>query len=744
MSTVKLYINGQQADLSPDSLVAFTYQITDFSAPAAVKNTYSKTVTLPGTRHNLAILNSINRSDYHVSDEVINPTKRIPFTVTNDGGLVESGYLKILSINNSGSYHTVSVVLYGALGDFFYSLQDSRHSGKRLTLADLFLEAQYDGFYIDRNTVTSSWDTIRQTRNLLQSDVVFVPAYNGIPDHKLFDPNKIALYIGTDISDVIMKQDIIDSTGSVHSIRPDINVNDELYSAARDEDGNGWLMVSLEESLTEWESLDMRSYLQRPAFSIPFFFSALRSYAQLIGYNLYLDPLFFNADNPYYALSAITLPLLYESIPDIQSGSFVSAADLFKTTKSPYDYLLSYAKVFNLYFTYDATSSTISILKRSTFYTGDIVAIDDIVDLGSATITPVTFDYKALIYSWAESAGDAATVYRRLIGEEYGTYTALTGYEFDRRDNYVLDKCNLKSAVDVRERSKYFWYAVTSGTSEGYPGALMPPWYNVSSFDISYYQWGADGVYKTATTTVKPFHGNEYRYVTVGYTDLDAVLWYDSAPRLQFHDSSNGSIDGSDVMVLFNAFSDDEYYDQVDATAYGHRNYYVSDDIPVIINTAAINDSHSCYINPILDGVDVEQPNVTICPSIPLFNRFLGGYAGCDTEDINVSLDLGYPAIRYDGVGSNPEDWFGYFLDAPLVRQLGIDTYVAEICDPDNRLIELDVALRWTDIISSMRKFYTFDSAVWILYKVIDYNPNNTLTRCQFMRVSSIAAYRGN
>lgn len=68
MKNIRLYIGGKRADLDGSLNIPFTYQTSDSQMPTAVKNSYSKTVTLQGTEQNRRIFGGLWRLDSLVMD----------------------------------------------------------------------------------------------------------------------------------------------------------------------------------------------------------------------------------------------------------------------------------------------------------------------------------------------------------------------------------------------------------------------------------------------------------------------------------------------------------------------------------------------------------------------------------------------------------------------------------------------------------------------------------------------------
>ena len=141
---IKLFLNDIQVDWSEDFSILMTYQTEDLNNPTIVKNAYSKTISIPGTKKNNSIFGNYYQLDRYVISHSGNttigveydPSKRIPFKIYNDANLIESGYAQLDSISLNENEITYNITLYGGLGDFFYELA-YKETGEKLTLADL-------------------------------------------------------------------------------------------------------------------------------------------------------------------------------------------------------------------------------------------------------------------------------------------------------------------------------------------------------------------------------------------------------------------------------------------------------------------------------------------------------------------------------------------------------------------------------------------------------------------------------
>lgn len=298
MLDVKLYIGEMQVDLCDDSLVLFNWQETDLSNPTLIKNGYSKTITLDGTNTNNEVFGHFwnleryqqyggnNRSEF-------NPSYRVPFTLYYNGNIYEKGYVKLQRVITNNGVHQYEIGLFGGLGGFFYNLSTDWSTGEKKTLADMDYinwtgsTAHFTNlnFNINRGIVEDAWDALPY-----ESDgnkfcyVNFAPTYNGLPDAK-FDADKVLINLsGTSLTSV---------SGDCRSY-------------------NGYALGKLPDKLTSEEVKDMRSYLQTPVIKVSKIFKAICDKKNNKGkydngYDVVLDPDFFNNKNPYYIKSWMTL-----------------------------------------------------------------------------------------------------------------------------------------------------------------------------------------------------------------------------------------------------------------------------------------------------------------------------------------------------------------------------------------------------------------------------------------------------
>ena len=252
---ISLYIGERLADISDQSLVLFNYALTDLEKPSAVKNSYSQQITLPASPANDTIFTHAYRLDRIAGGDSFNPLVRTPFTIYSDTGeVVESGYLRLDGVTRKGRVVTgYKVSLFGGLGSFFYNLSYNSE-GDKMTLADLEYLAEDDpaaelDFIINKEAVADAWDVLQNgvpaSSTSLWHVVNFAPAYEGIPEGN-FDASKGLLTA----ADAGQPATVQDPEGNTYATQ------------------GGKVMVSLPEARDEWAVKDLRSYLQRPVFSM--------------------------------------------------------------------------------------------------------------------------------------------------------------------------------------------------------------------------------------------------------------------------------------------------------------------------------------------------------------------------------------------------------------------------------------------------------------------------------------------
>ena len=307
---IELYIGTEKADLSDQSFVLFNYAQTDVMKPTAVKNSFTKQVTLPASPANDAIFGCFFRTDRSTSGIESTGTsfsagRKTPFTIYDDlGQIIETGYVRLDEVTRKGRLVTgYKVTLFGGIGSLFYALSYTQE-GEKMTLADLtYISTQNPpaelDFIINETNVTAAWTRLRNAGTSVAQkwDVVnFMPAYEGLPDGD-FDADKgygIWYQLGLTIP-----------TG---------------YNA----DSNSGVLVKFAEKVDGWAAKDLRSYLQRPVVSVKAMLRGMVRKAAESGITL-----------DYSAIPTNDYAFLWKTLPAIPSiGTFRNESGLVTATLS--------------------------------------------------------------------------------------------------------------------------------------------------------------------------------------------------------------------------------------------------------------------------------------------------------------------------------------------------------------------------------------------------------------------------
>lgn len=295
---VTLYLNGQQVDLNDNGGIYFNYKQKDVKNPTIVKNSFSKTLTIPGTDNNDNIFNNIwDLTRVQTTDIVpyFNQSKRVQFELFLNGELIEQGYAKLDRIRrNKVTEYDLS--LYGSLGDFFYGLAFDPLQGTKKTLASLDFGEDLS-FTINKETVKENWDELASGQT---PTIAFAPMYNGIPS--IIDAGKTL--VNTSGYTGMTRYNKGDGWYEMPGFMTSYNF-DEYKTIDR-------FALAEGVELSEWQTRDLRSYMQRPCLHVPALFDAISNPDNNGSYEVFLDPDFFNSGNSYYQQAYITLPMINE------------------------------------------------------------------------------------------------------------------------------------------------------------------------------------------------------------------------------------------------------------------------------------------------------------------------------------------------------------------------------------------------------------------------------------------------
>ena len=408
---INLFLGDMEVEFNQPPQILYTYTQDELMNPTVIRNSFSKSITIEGTKENNKIFghfwNLERIQDYGAYNGVyFNASKKTPFTLFVNGEIYESGYAKLTEVRKEHNGIEYDIDLFGGLGSFFLGLTNNPETGNRLKLSDLDYrgtdnsETEFD-FIINKDTVYDAWYTHSPyaSENYLSHYINFVPAYNGYPS-KNFDSNKIL---------VNTKDNVIptkaDADGNILSDNSTKNVYDAY--------GNTYVLTESPSKLTEWEIGDIRAGFQRPCIRMKEIINACCRYMEREengAWTINLDSEFFNQNNPYFEDSWVTLSQLSEMnyLNETEDASYNPDITLVKSTNEEYEItgvegrfdtltfstrvslpiLTDYSQYDTLYLSQNVDYSPFSLQKTKKNYDGAIVITIDAVDeLGNVIAT---------------------------------------------------------------------------------------------------------------------------------------------------------------------------------------------------------------------------------------------------------------------------------------------------------------------------------------------------------------------
>lgn len=665
---IDLLINNFPVDLSDEGIsILFQRQRTDYTNPTIVRNSFTKTIKLPGTKTNNSIFSNLWKLDRYVNinggDFV--PSKREPFILLKDGNLVEQGYVKLNNIvwNSNNDSYTYEVTLYGELGNLLYGLSYNIDSITEevspLTLADL--DFGFNEFRISKDLVNSAWkrldgDTSTSGDNYKIFDTInFMVSYDGIPQANNFDTKSVWCSVDRK-ADVKWKDHHYYANQFPSEIVED-NVTYKYINTrlSKMDPEDHYAFMELKKDLSPLEMRDLRSYLLRPVINIKKMFEAIGKYiGDHYGYTLDMSDPFFNTYD--FKSTWMTLSMLYEIDPDVESGTKFTKKQLLSNTSSPASYLISFCKIYGIYLDVDYFGKKLTLTRLPNFFNRE--KINELkVDLSrEIKITPLSFDKASYTFDYAEGDSEFLKKYKDTYGIQYGSKKVNTGYRFDASTAPYIDNNIYRQGVDSIDQSIYYRYPYFAKNSFGtdmlftYPAALMDeanlPTYKL--FDTDTYK--KTGEIKTVDGEMSPYWypsisdesnstvyvynvvNSGYQFMNVWWGGLRPQVWQDSFPKLQCHSEDNKAVDGKNILVKFSGFrqakyghltstedriywNQDSYTDNIiDATSV---NYLLSDDNQYLKQFVGKN----CYYDCPIPSYSVGGNYLMVINRLPAFSR---------------------------------------------------------------------------------------------------------------------------
>lgn len=709
---IYLYIGDELVDIDDTSFILLNFSREEMTNPTAYLNSWSQTITLPNTENNNAILGHYYRLDRRTvgsggTGVNFSALKRTPFRLYDDTGVIlMRGYIKLESAEEKG----FTISLFGGLGKFFFDLTYTS-GGSKLTMADC--KYQYTGTYYAanaiyircaRSAVLNAWGALRYgaPSSGQQYDIInFAPCLNGTVYPFKFDTHKAAY-----------------RPGSGTNIYPNLYTTKTEGGRTYDPYNSGHtILLEFGNKHNEWEMQDLRSYCQRPLFSLRKMMEGIQKYASDLGYTLTYDPDWWNDDNIYVARVWMTLPFVdRDNMSDVDLG-MMTVADYLRGTKSPAEYLIAIAKTFGFVFETSPDGQTIQMRMRQSFYWNKTLDLTDRIDVNSIKVKP--YDIDARFYDWqVEMAGMFCDAYEQTYGRKYGSLRLDTGYDFDNNVKQVTS-LPWKGCADVEDINEN--YQVIVGTADPDYGTATNYLFKLAFSDTV--KWNLYYADPDSGGEIKSFEPDPYdNFGGMFYNSAagrEGAMWL---PLPELHDADGKAFVEEGVLLFYEGMSDTPTFKSGGLTITS-VDFHLSDDNSEML---AVNGGVPCW--------EISLPgsgaNVTAISWIPTFRRwhFNGG-------TMQMSLDWGDPLIRpytgdtyVAGKGLYPNYWEDYMTDR---------------LDQDTEVMTANVDLQGLQVCDELfRNFFFYGGARWALNKVNNHSVTTLgLTECEFVKIKNTNAY---
>lgn len=521
-----LYIEDYKADVDDKEIFAFTYSNSSIAEPEAIKNNYSKSVTLKGTNNNNKIFGEIwnldreivNRQDLLIGAS-FNPKKRANFKLYDNGDLLESGYICLDNITINKGVIAYSITLFGSLGDFFYNLMYNE-SDEEKSIADLQLGLanepidKKDNFMQWNATyIKNSWDKLNgvfvEQDKSPQNWITAAPTYSGLYDD--FDNDKVLV--------------ALDSFKNVPDIRSNLLPDNFTKDGKRYNALDGYGLCTLQRDFSEWETRDLRSLYQRPAFRTRLLLDAISNPDNNGGYEVVLDKEI--KESPYYTESFIVSPRLewedgYSNSKDID----INEADT-KYTGEKVTFNIQNTNGSNVFNTQGAVNPNLTLqIKEQIHLNTDDVRISKIY-----TSSLRRDDYNMVILTAMDANNYLGGFLYKITSYDNGVPYKTTGYfvTLDDRDYTIergIDKLEARLQQDIganinvgritvpaaslkyESDSDYHWESEAAEMNIELPVSA----HTTVTIEKSYVVYHLDGVYYSWLTGVYTNHNRHNKF----------------------------------------------------------------------------------------------------------------------------------------------------------------------------------------------------------------------------------------
>ena len=405
----------------------------------------------------------------------------------------------------------------------------------------------------------------------------------------------------------------------------------------------------------------------------------------------------FTPNSTYIVNGAAANTISYVTPKTLRSGATITKAMLLSSSHTPAEYMLSFCKVFGLYFTYDPATRKVTICRRKDLYQDETIDLTRRVDISKGiSIKPMVFSAKWYDFLLDGVGGAFMEEYENVEGMPYGIQRVNTGYDFDAASVNLMDSVVFKNACTILGRSKYF-NIITNGTYK-----IPSPFIDKGN---TYTLWSPDGNTIETNISCPPTSSS-----VVYYNDNPLWKGYDvnSARKLELRTADNKPVDGSDILVFLEGWSH-------------YSGFKLTDDVPAM---DVVNDGVPCWLLALgTEGTDSLY--------VPTFQRYTYG----NLSVIENSLDFGIPG-QFDIPGVRHSA-------GCTIYERAWKAYMADRYDVNTKVMSCRVNFGGIQVGQDLlRKFYWYDNSLWVLnaiknYSLTTYDP----VECEFVQVQDKENY---
>ena len=379
-----------------------------------------------------------------------------------------------------------------------------------------------------------------------------------------------------------------------------------------------------------------------------------------------------------------------EAPETLRSGAVVTKSMLLSSSHTPAEYMISFCKIFGLYFHYDTGTRKVTILRRNDLYQDRTIDLSGRVDLSKGVnIQPMVFNAKWYDFQLPEAGGAFAEEYEKIEGVPYAVKKVNTGYDFNADSVNLLESVVFKNGVTVQGKSKYYndIYKVNGQNRIYQPSPFIDK-------GNKYTLWASTGETLETDISCPPSSA-----IVEYWPENETYKGYDLARRLEVKAADGKPVDGADILLMF------EGWDQ-------YPLFRLTDDVPAM---DVLNDGMPCWI------LGAGSPAM----SIPSFSR----YAWDNTYNIIGSLDMGMP-FQLDIPGAR-------YPTGLTIYEKGWQNYMADRYDVNTKVMTCHVDLSGLQVNQDLlRIFWWFGGSLWVLNKITNYSLTTfDPVECEFVQV---------